>query len=66
MPDELGRLPEIVGDRVESIVIAIASGKNNDAKFHGFCFCAGGNFDFTRGARWKEGAGDGRRDAGRL
>jgi hypothetical protein len=38
MPDELDRLPEIVGDRVKSIVIAIASGKNNDAKFHGFCF----------------------------
>ena len=38
MPDELRRLPEIVGDRVKSIVIAIASGKNNDAKFHGFCF----------------------------
>ena len=38
VPDELRRLPEIVGDRVKSIVIAIASGKNNDAKFHGFCF----------------------------
>jgi hypothetical protein len=59
MPDKLGRLPEVVGDRVESIVIAIAAGKNNDAKFHGFCFCAGGNFDFTRRARGKEGAGRG-------
>ncbi len=38
VPDKLRRLPEIVGDRVKSIVIAIASGKNNDAKFHGFCF----------------------------
>ena len=38
MPDKFRRLPEIVGDRVKSIVIAIASGKNNDAKFHGFCF----------------------------
>jgi hypothetical protein len=38
MPDEFRRLPEIVGDRVKSIVIAIAAGKNNDAKFHGFCF----------------------------
>jgi hypothetical protein len=27
-----------VCDRVKCIVIAVASGKNNDAKFHGFCF----------------------------
>ena len=50
VPDKLGGLPEIVGDRVKSIVIAIAAGKNNDARFHGFCFREGGNFDFTRGA----------------
>ena len=50
MPDKLGRLPEVVGDRVKCIVIAIASGKNNDAKFHGFCFRGGGNFYFTRAA----------------
>ena len=38
VPDKLRLLPEIVGDRVERIVIAIAAGKNNDAEFHGFCF----------------------------
>ncbi len=49
VPDKLGGLPEVVGDRVKCIVIAVAAGKNNDAKFHGFCFRGGGNFYFTRG-----------------
>ena len=35
MPDELRLLPEVVGDGVECVVIAIAAGKDNDAKFHG-------------------------------
>jgi hypothetical protein len=30
-------------------VIAVASGKNDDAKFHGFCFRGSGSFYFTRG-----------------
>ena len=49
VPDEFRGLSKIVSDRVKSIVIAVASRKNNDAKFHGFCFRAGGNLYFTRG-----------------
>ena len=41
MPDEFRRLPQVIGDRVKRIVIAIASGKNNDAKLHGLCFWVG-------------------------
>ena len=51
MPDEFRRLAEIVGDRVPSVVIAIAAGKDNDAKFHGFCFRGGSSLYFTRGGR---------------
>ncbi len=34
VPDEFSRLTEIMRDGVSSIVVAIASGKDNDAKFH--------------------------------
>jgi len=40
MPDEFGRLREIVSDRKKSVVVAVASGKNNHAKFHAIC-CVG-------------------------
>src|ERR1039458_958962 len=38
VPDIFRFLAEVGGDSVESVVVAIASGKNNDAKFHEFCF----------------------------
>ena len=34
MPDEFGLLPQIMADGIKRVVVAIASGKNNDAKFH--------------------------------
>jgi hypothetical protein len=34
MPDEFRFLAQVVADGVERVVVAIASGKNNDAKFH--------------------------------
>ena len=34
-------LPEDVGDRVKRVVVAIASGKDDDAKFHESCFWGG-------------------------
>ena len=34
MPDEFGRLAQVVVDRIPGIVIAIAAGKDNNAKFH--------------------------------
>ena len=37
MPDKFGFLPEVGGDRVECVVIAIAARKNDDTKFHGLC-----------------------------
>ena len=59
MPDKLRRLPEVVADRVESVVVAIASGKNNDAKFHELCFgeaklhfSRGGGARCGRGGNW--------------
>ena len=69
VPDKLGGLPEVVGDRVKCIVIAIASGKNNDAKFHGFDFRGGGSFHFTRGggtACVRRGHAGGLRGTGRV
>ena len=35
VPDEFGLLPEVVRDGVQRVVIAIAAGKDDDAKFHG-------------------------------
>ena len=34
MPDEFRLLPEVLADREEGVVIAIAAGKNDDTKFH--------------------------------
>jgi hypothetical protein len=34
VPDEFRFLPQVVADGVERVVVAIASGKNNNAKFH--------------------------------
>src|ERR1019366_3456421 len=48
VPDIFRFLAEVGGDCVESVVVAIASGKNNDAKFHEFCL-GKTNFYFTRG-----------------
>jgi hypothetical protein len=35
VPDEFGLLAEVVGEGVPGVMVAIASGKNHDAKFHG-------------------------------
>ena len=35
VPDQLARLAEVMGNRVPSVVIAIAAGKNDDAESHG-------------------------------
>ncbi len=44
VPDEFRGLREIVGDRVLSIVVAVASGKDDHAKFHAICFMRGGKY----------------------
>ena len=41
VPDELGGLPEVMRDRVEGIVVAVATGEDNDAKFHAGCLVWG-------------------------
>src|SRR3954452_20492098 len=55
MPDILRLLPEIIGDSIECVVIAIAAWKDDDAKFHDECFGEAQSY-FIRGrgsgARW--------------
>ena len=57
VPDELRLLPEVVGDGVEGVVIAIAAGKDDDAKFHDECF-GEARFYFIRG-EWRFAPGPG-------